>query len=81
MTSAPRSIVSTIAQHEARPGGPRWCRAELEAVMAEITLIIRQVDAINRFRFGRDAEALAAWKSARDVAWPAPVEEEEKPAA
>jgi hypothetical protein len=58
-------------------------RAELEAVTAEIMLIVRQLDALNRFRFRKDAESLAAWKSARDVAWPAAptVGEAEKPAA
>jgi hypothetical protein len=57
-------------------------RAELEAVTSEIMLIVRQLDALNRFRFRKDAESLAAWKSARDVAWPAPVVgEAEKPAA
>jgi hypothetical protein len=58
-------------------------RAELEAVSAEIMLIVRQLDALNRFRFRKDAESLAAWKSARDVAWPATptVAEVEKPAA
>jgi hypothetical protein len=60
-------------------------RAELEAVTADIMLIIRQLDALNRFRFRTDAESLAAWKSARDVAWPLPPEKEtgdaQKPAA
>jgi hypothetical protein len=52
-------------------------------VAAEIMLIVRQLDALNRFRFRKDAESLAAWKSARDVAWPATptVAEVEKPAA
>lgn len=31
-------------------------------------LIIRQVDALSRIRFRRDAESLAAWKSAREPA-------------
>jgi hypothetical protein len=51
-------------------------------------LIVRQLDALNRFRFRKDAESLAAWKSARDVAWPMPEKEEppttgeaQKPAA
>jgi hypothetical protein len=58
-------------------------RAELEAVTSEIMLIVRQLDALNRFRFRKDAESLAAWKSARDVAWPAAVSagEGEKSAA
>jgi hypothetical protein len=57
-------------------------RAELEAVASEIMLIIRQLDALNRFRFRNDAESLAAWKSARDIAWPGrSAAEAEKPAA
>jgi hypothetical protein len=32
--------------------------------------IADQLDALNRFRFGQDAELLAAWKSVRDIAWP-----------
>jgi len=58
-------------------------RAELEAVTAEVMLIVRQLDALNRFRFRADAESLAGWKSARDVAWPSVAEpgEIEKPAA
>jgi hypothetical protein len=60
-------------------------RAELEAVTADVMLIIRQIDALSRFRFRTDAESLAAWKSARDVAWPLPPEKEggdtQKPAA
>ena len=56
-------------------------RAELEAVAAEIMLIVRQLDALNRFRFRKDAESLAAWKSARDVAWPLPPEKPVPPVA
>jgi hypothetical protein len=57
-------------------------RAELEAVTSDVMLIVRQLDALSRFRFRNDAESLAAWKSARDVAWPLPPDgKEEKPAA
>ena len=64
-------------------------RAELEAVTAEVMLIVRQLDALNRFRFRSNAESLAGWKSARDIAWPAapeekgeaPVGDAQKPAA
>lgn len=56
-------------------------RAELRAVTAEIMLIVQQLDALNRFRFRKDAESLAAWRSARDVAWPGSGGEVEKPAA
>jgi hypothetical protein len=56
-------------------------RAELAAVTGRIMLIVGQLDTLNRFHFRKDAESLAAWKSARDVAWPAAPEKEEKPAA
>jgi hypothetical protein len=45
-------------------------RAELDAVTAEIMQLVQQLDALNRFRFKNDAEALGAWRSARNVAWP-----------
>ncbi|MFL5472547.1 MAG: hypothetical protein ACJ8AM_09335 [Gemmatimonadales bacterium] len=51
-------------------------RAELEAVTSDVMLIVRQVDALNRFRYRSDPESLAAWKSARDVAWPLPSEKD-----
>jgi hypothetical protein len=44
--------------------------AELEAVTAEVMRLVQQLDALNRFRFRNDAEALGAWRSARNVAWP-----------
>jgi hypothetical protein len=53
--------------------------ADLDAVTAEVMQLVRQLDALNRFRFRGDAEALGAWRSARNVAWPAP--ERQEPAA
>jgi hypothetical protein len=44
-------------------------RAELRAVTDEIMHLVQQLDAINRHRYRDDAEELAAWRSARDVAW------------
>jgi hypothetical protein len=45
-------------------------RADLKAVSQEIMLLVKRLDAINRYRFRSDTELLAAWLSARDVAWP-----------
>ncbi len=45
--------------------------ADLEKVTSEIMALVKQIDRLNRYRFRNDAELLAAWKSARDVAWPA----------
>jgi hypothetical protein len=44
--------------------------AELDATMSDIMMLVKQLDAINRHRFRKDAERLAAWKSARNVHWP-----------
>jgi hypothetical protein len=62
--------------------------ADLAAVTDEIMEAVQHVDALNRLRFRDNAELLAAWDSARNVAWPAkngsapgPTGNEEKPAA
>ena len=39
-------------------------RAELKAVATELVSVVRQLDAINRYRFRNQPELLAAWKSA-----------------
>lgn len=44
--------------------------ADLEAVTAEVMGLVRQLDALIRFRFRNDPEALGAWRSARNVPWP-----------
>jgi hypothetical protein len=59
-----------INQHHAGRGAHVGATAELSAVTDEIMRLVRQLDALNRFRFKHDPELLAAWKSARDVAWP-----------
>jgi hypothetical protein len=58
------------AKHAARAAHV-GAAAELASVVAEIMDLVRQLDTINRFRFRDDAESLAAWRSARNVAWPA----------
>ncbi len=47
--------------------------ADLEVITKELMLLVRRLNGINRYRFRDDAELLAAWNSAKDVAWPAPV--------
>lgn len=44
--------------------------AELLAVRKELLAVVQQLDALNQHRFQRVPEKLAAWRSARDVAWP-----------
>jgi hypothetical protein len=44
--------------------------AELEAVSNDVTEVVELLDGLNRYRFGRDAELMAAWQSARNVVGP-----------
>jgi hypothetical protein len=41
--------------------------AELDAVADEVVQIVNVMDGLNRYRFGSDAELLAAWESASSV--------------
>jgi hypothetical protein len=45
--------------------------AELAVVTEEIMQVVNQLDVLNQLRFQKDGELLAAWKSARDIPWPA----------
>lgn len=44
--------------------------AELDVVAIAIMDVVKNLDALYRVRFRKDAELMAAWKSARNVAWP-----------
>jgi hypothetical protein len=44
--------------------------ADLKAVAAEIKEQVRVLDGLVRFRFGENAELMAAWASARNVLGP-----------
>jgi hypothetical protein len=61
---------ATLNEKHAGRAAHVGARAELNAVTAEIMQLVGQLDALNRFRFKRDAEAIGAWRSARNVAWP-----------
>ena len=52
--------------------------AELNALAAEVVQVVNLMDGLNRFRFAKDPEALAAWESASNVvATPRPASEPE----
>ncbi len=46
-------------------------RADLELVSHQIVGVVNSLDAVHAVRFKQSPEVLAAWKSARNVAWPA----------
>lgn len=46
-------------------------RAELKALTQEMGQLVKRLDSINRYRFREDQELLAAWKSVKDMSWPA----------
>jgi hypothetical protein len=41
--------------------------AELDTVADEVVQVVKVMDGLNRFRFAKDAESLAAWASASNV--------------
>lgn len=45
-------------------------RTDLEVVTTELLEIVRVLDGINRYRFGKDPEALAEWNAAKQVPGP-----------
>ena len=45
-------------------------RSDLDTVVGSIMARIEQRDVINRYRFRKQPEQLAAWLSARDMPWP-----------
>lgn len=46
--------------------------AEQPVVAKEMMALVRRLDGINRKRWQKNPELLAAWRSARDVTWPQP---------
>lgn len=55
--------------------------AQLKVLSKEITLVLRQLDVMERRRLRDNAELLAAWKNARDIHWPRPEQKEKTEAA
>jgi hypothetical protein len=54
--------------------------AELDDVIDDIMGVVRNLDALHRVRFRNNPDLRAAWKSARNVAWPAAAPTTTKPA-
>ena len=61
-----RAVERSVAGRRAHVGA----RAELEAIADEVVQQVRQLDGLVRFRFAKDAEALAAWRSASNMIGP-----------
>jgi len=55
--------------------------ADLKAVAAEIKEQVRVLDGLVRFRFGENAELMAAWASARNVLGPFKAKDAQTPKA
>ena len=62
-----REELATLAGISAEHVG---ARADLKAVAANISQQLRLLDKVVRYRFGDDADLMAAWESARNVAGP-----------
>ena len=61
-----QTLEATSAGRRAHVGA----RADLKTVAAEISKQLRLLDKVVRYRFGDDAELMAAWDSARNVTGP-----------
>lgn len=62
----------------------RWAQveasAELNTVVGEVVQVVKVTDGLNRLRFAKEAEALAAWASASNVLAAPPLSPPPKPA-
>jgi hypothetical protein len=54
------------AGHRAHTGA----RADLEAVTRQIVQLVRDLDAMQRYRYRNEPEQLASWVSAMNIPWP-----------
>jgi hypothetical protein len=64
------SYVQSVDQKSLGAASKVGARADLKAVTDDLMKLVRRLDGINRKRWQRDTEMLAAWKSAKDVSWP-----------
>jgi hypothetical protein len=62
---------ASLAERHAGQVAHVGAHADLDAVADELMQLVRQLDALNEYRFRGDPEALGAWRSARNVPWPA----------
>jgi hypothetical protein len=76
LTTALDTFEEVINDRNAGRAAHVGARADLSSVEEGIMALVRRLDAISRYRFRHDAELLAAWKSARNVAWPLRAEKE-----
>jgi hypothetical protein len=60
-------VDASVAETNEGRRGHIGARAELDAVSDEVMQLVGMLDGLNRYRFGRDAEMLAAWESARSA--------------
>jgi hypothetical protein len=66
-TALVRRYEAAVGERQAGGGAHVGANAALVAVTKEVMRIIQLIDRINAVRFRRNAELLAAWKSARTV--------------
>jgi hypothetical protein len=70
LTAALNTYGQAVTDANAATSARVGARADLEAVTTDIMHLVQELDAMHRYRFRDNAELLAAWESARNVAWP-----------
>lgn len=79
LTRALGEFEETLAATRAGRREHVGARADLEAIGAQIAEQVRLLDGVVRYRFGENAELMAAWASARNVLGPFKSKEQETP--
>jgi len=67
LTAAVDQFDALVAETNEGRRGHVGASAELDAVSDEVMQLVGMLDGLNRYRFAREAELLAAWESARHV--------------
>lgn len=70
LTALADELESAMGRKESGRQSHIGANADLDEVVGEIMKVINALDRLNRVRYRKDPERLAAWKSARDVPWP-----------
>jgi len=67
LAAAVNEFDGSVAQSNEGRQGHVGARAELRAVSDQVMQLVDMLDGLNRYRFGGNAELIAAWESARNV--------------
>jgi len=71
LTALADELEAATGRKEAGRQSHVGANADILDVLGEAMKVVKALDRLNRLRYRKDPERLAAWNSARDVVWPA----------